>query len=73
MAIQRKSATSKRVSKAPSSPDTQAPVPAHQRVCKECRHAMETVFEESEVELRLPFASLPIGKAMQAAKRAAEK
>ncbi len=34
---------------------------------------METVFEESEVELRFPFASLPIGKAMQAAKRAAEK
>lgn len=34
---------------------------------------METVFEESAVELRLPLAGLPIGKAMQAAKRAAEK
>ncbi|WDQ16786.1 DUF6884 domain-containing protein [Rhodopirellula sp. P2] len=40
---------------------------------KEYRHAIETVFEGSEVELQFPFAGLPIGKAMQAAKRAAEK
>lgn len=39
---------------------------------KEYRHAIETAFEGTEVELQFPFAGLPIGKAMQAAKRAAE-
>lgn len=39
---------------------------------KEYRHAIETAFEGTDVELQFPFAGLPIGKAMQAAKRAAE-
>lgn len=39
---------------------------------KEYRNAIEAAFEETSVQLTFPFAGLPIGKALQATKRAIE-
>ncbi len=40
---------------------------------KEYRSAIESAFHQPAVELQFPFAGLPIGKSMQATKRAIEK
>lgn len=40
---------------------------------KEYRSAIESAFHQTPVELLFPFAGLPIGKSMQATKRAIEK
>lgn len=40
---------------------------------KEYRAAIESAFHQTAAELQFPFAGLPIGKSMQATKRAIEK